>query len=181
MECYLTKLLGPSVPWSYFMPVDMSSGNWVTVLTSEKEHHWQDDFVSLAILRGLNRYLAKELGKGNKLLVKKGRPYLDYAIPKVPSPGLLTHGRWDLDTIRLLLQHGCNPNQVFEDDTSPWQYVLTIVQTRLSAEDFSVEAEDPESYFRVDGIRPQTSCSTYLGSLFELMLKYGGDSYARVT
>jgi hypothetical protein len=72
-------------------------------------------------------------------------------------------------------------NQVFEEDTSPWQYVLNIVQTRPSAEDFSVEAEDPESYFRVDGIRPQTSCSTYLGSLFELMLKYGGDSYARVT
>jgi hypothetical protein len=111
MECALTKLLGPSVPWSYFMPVDMSSGNWVTVLTSEKKHHWQDDFVSLAILWGLNRYLAKALGKGNKLLEKKGRPYLDYAIPKVPSPGLLTHGRWDLDTIRLLLQHGRNPNQ----------------------------------------------------------------------
>jgi hypothetical protein len=72
-------------------------------------------------------------------------------------------------------------NQVFEEDTSPWQYVLNIVQTRPSAEDFSVEAEDPESYFRVDGIRPQTSCSTYLGSLFELMLKHGADPYASIT
>jgi hypothetical protein len=95
---------------------------------------------------------------------------LDYAIPKVPSPGWFAQGAWDLDTIRLLLQYGCNPNQVFEEETSPWQYVLSIVQKRLSAENFCIEAEDFEILFLVGGTRPHTSCSTYLGSLFELML-----------
>jgi hypothetical protein len=59
---------------------------------------------------------------------------------------------------------------------------LGTVQTRLlEAGNFYVEAKDFEIYFRVGGTRPYTSCSTYFGSLFELMLKHGADPYGPIT
>jgi hypothetical protein len=176
MECTLTKLLGPSIPWSNFMAIDESSG--VHSSPGGRIPGRDDDFVSLAIMWGLNRYLAKALGEGNKLQNdKKGTPYLDYAIPKFPGPRFKQ--KWDLATIRLLLQYGCNPNQAF-NEISPWQYVLSIVQGKCSTQDFAVDAKDFEIYFRHDGIRPKTLCLTYLGSPFELMLNHGADPDAHM-
>jgi hypothetical protein len=177
MQCAITKILSPPVPWIHSVAPEGSPDSRFEMLEG-----WQDDFVSLAIMWGLNRYLSKALGKGNKLLgEKRGRPYLDYALPIHPNTGWRYQGRCDLETIRLLLQYGCNPNQVFEEGASPWQYFLSSVHIGLLEENFWVRAEDFEVYFRVGGARPNTSCSTYLGSLFELMLKHGADPYASIT
>jgi hypothetical protein len=105
---------------------------------------------------------------------------LDYAVPKYLDTEWLSRVIWDLDIIQLLLRSGCNPNQAFEEETSPWQCILGFVQRKLPAEGFCVKAENFGIYFRVGRTRPKTSCSTYLGSLFELMLKHGADPYARI-
>jgi hypothetical protein len=69
MERVLTKFFSPPVSWSDFMAVDKSFD------VAVRGGLWQDDFVSLAIMWGLNRYLAKALGKGDRSIEeKKGRP-----------------------------------------------------------------------------------------------------------
>jgi hypothetical protein len=93
------------------------------------ERNWNDSFLSLAIQFGLQNYVKGELGNSDKIVrSKKGRPLLDYAL--YPSP----IGPSDLVTpemVRLLLDHGANPNERFGKRTCwegalLWQYEMFV-------------------------------------------------------
>ncbi|KFZ19300.1 hypothetical protein V502_03736 [Pseudogymnoascus sp. VKM F-4520 (FW-2644)] len=77
---------------------------------------WHDDFLAVAVTYGLHHYVAQKLGNGNSVLrKKKGRPYLDYA----PFHTLGNPGIYSPDTVKVLLDHGAEPNKTF-DRRSPW-------------------------------------------------------------
>lgn len=82
------------------------------------------DFLTIAVQYGLVTYVSYKLSQTDRHLVKqkKGRPYLYFAVS--PTGNGSDTGRYvQLDMVRLLLQHGADPNALFEGYT-PWQKML---------------------------------------------------------
>jgi hypothetical protein len=86
-----------------------------------------DNFLSLAVKYDLPLYLSQKLRTADRDMRNKlGRPYLDYIVWPEPSPSgrsktiLATDLTMKRDVLKLLLKHGCCPNQVF-DGITPWQ------------------------------------------------------------
>lgn len=95
----------------------------------------QDSFISLAVQYGLCNFLADSFKKNKKLLQQKpGRPLLDYAL----WPGVDMHAEERFpaspEVIRILLQHGANPNEPFNGRTC-WENGLTFLSSISSGSD----------------------------------------------
>lgn len=71
--------------------------------------HMFDDFLCVAILWKLGRYVDKKLRDGKKMY-KTERPYLHYALGNMQEQDHPAE-QWDLRTISTLLEHGSSPNQ----------------------------------------------------------------------
>jgi hypothetical protein len=84
---------------------------------------WNTDIFCLCLAYGLNTYVKEEIESyTHNLEERTGRPLLHfffdlcYTQYRVPN----------LDTLRLLLKHGANPNEVFDEKTS-WEYALLAI------------------------------------------------------
>jgi hypothetical protein len=81
---------------------------------------WNTDIFCLCLAYGLNTYVKEEIESyTHNLEERTGRPLLHFLFDlcytqyRVPS----------LDILRLILRHGANPNEVFDEKTS-WEYAL---------------------------------------------------------
>jgi hypothetical protein len=105
-----------------------SSPNWPSHLltlgdtVSQSPMPAHDDFLSLMVLFGLYHSVADVLSKHPQaLLSKKGRPLLHY----VCCPDGASCDETYLCMIKLLFEHGADPNQVF-NDLNAWQNALAF-------------------------------------------------------
>lgn len=122
-------------------------GHWSIAEPQEqggKEYEFKDDLMSMAVQGSLSRYLKAKLSSGQyKLADKKGRPLLTYAICPVRLRTTIQYDSIygdtlgseiaDSDTVRVLLEHGADPNQDYtwndkaregEKDWTVWQQAI---------------------------------------------------------
>ena len=79
----------------------------------ETETDYADNLLSFAVRAGLRNFVEKEINEfGSSVIIKKGRPLLDYI--SHPEPAYrMRHNRIDPCLVSLLLAHGANPNEKF--------------------------------------------------------------------
>jgi hypothetical protein len=98
--------------------------NWTNKRRDILPEHNNCTFLALTIDAGLRIYVKEKL-ESNKMLIteKRGRPLLDYVC--MPSPNL--QDKWSLDPemVRLLLEHGSDPNQQSRDEISVWELFVS--------------------------------------------------------
>jgi hypothetical protein len=83
----------------------------------------QDNFLSMAVSFGLNKYVEAKLDESPDILIKKrGRPLLDCI--------LFAQDSVDVDMVSILLRHGAQPNKEF-CGSSAWQRSLELIQLLL--------------------------------------------------
>jgi hypothetical protein len=93
--------------------------------TNQRKTDFSCTFLALAIQAGLRLYV-KEKVELNKALIteKRGRPLLDYACrPERTSTILSQLGQndvFDPQMVRLLLEHGSDPNQLMDNGHTTW-------------------------------------------------------------
>jgi hypothetical protein len=98
--------------WSNFHPTQTQSAQTPPI---SQLIEWQSNYLALVIQFGLSKYLDQSLGTGDKILKsKKGRPLLDYAMS--PLPGM-EYDKITSEVVKVLLNHGANPNEKFEKKT----------------------------------------------------------------
>jgi hypothetical protein len=91
-------------------------------------------FLALAIQAGLRIYVKEELDHNRALITqKRGRPYLDYTL----RPSRIVHAQdiiVDPHMVRLLLEHGADPNEPIElyNNKTPWSLCLIVLCGALS-------------------------------------------------
>lgn len=94
-----------------------------------KNYAWKDDFMSLAVQANLTLYIQEKFQAGYRISDKKGRPMLAYAIVPTRLSTMMQYdqGRGcdtlganysNVSTIKLLLDHGADPNAIDEHDDS---------------------------------------------------------------
>ncbi|KAN0101586.1 hypothetical protein V8E51_012096 [Hyaloscypha variabilis] len=98
---------------------------------SNKGHHCT--FLAMAIQAGLRLYVNEKL-EANKALVfqKQGRPLLDYACRPERLPATLSRQEDipDPPMIRLLLEHGSNPNQSMGPYETVWSRFISYTRPK---------------------------------------------------
>jgi hypothetical protein len=83
----------------------------------------QNNFLSLTVSFGLNKYVEAKLNSDRCLLsMKRGRPLLDYIV--------FSECPLDAKMVSLLLQNGADPNKEFRG-CSIWQYALELIEVLL--------------------------------------------------
>jgi len=94
-------------------------GGWPNV-SDEPEH--EADFMSLAVEASLIGFIQHQLEtRRYNVTMKRGRPLLTFAVFNYRDSWLETPSH--PDTVKLLLAHGADPNQIYENRT-PWQLAL---------------------------------------------------------
>lgn len=115
-------------PWQIQRPPTSSLSHWADTEPQEmagKDYAWKDDFMSLAVQANLTLYLRDKFREGYRLSEKQGRPLFAYAVLPKMSPNLIQYQDGpvadtlganfsDVSMIKLLLDHGADPNAFYE-------------------------------------------------------------------
>lgn len=156
----------------------------INLMLDNTERRHNHDYLSIAIICGLNLYLEANLGNRVEILKgKHSKPYLGYAL-RFSKNSIRGDQKYDLKTISILLDHGGNPNLQYDYEyyasgkSTPWQLILSRFW------EFSLASDPLSKHFIADHFRLEAEGTSILGpsiwtQLFMLMLRHGADPQAK--